>query len=606
MSVRVLVGHVLARLADLPDESVHCVVTSPPYYGLRSYGTAPQVWGGDPNCRHEWGNSAGKLRSKTDTGNVRSARDWNQFEASNGNFCHCGAWRGDLGLEPTPELFIAHMVEVFREVRRVLRRDGTLWLNIGDGYFGTGKGPTPPTGFHGAAGVPYPTKGVYSLPGYKSKDLMMIPAQLALALRADGWWLRSEIVWAKKAPMPESCTDRPTCAHEKVFLFAKGQWKSRVIKFSDLHGQRVHLGKHLGSDPSYPRGVQICVSLARAIFDRAQSEQGFGLPPFYAEEWQQCDGHGDSDFVSSLPPQARAAIWAARFCGGNATAEEFLHEIDRLPIALGNSGDFLISRVAPERLDTPAIDGDRKRTITVHDAGQVSEIDFAHEQIVYRTSTTCKYFYDAEAVKEESITNDPRKPYTSAGAKNGPQASPDYVWHSGERRKGDDFSSRNMRNVWHLGPEPFPEAHFATFVSEIPRRAILAGTSAKGVCPKCAAPWVRQTKTEFVKLADRRPTRKAVQPGAQMADINSNNVMGYNDTQTIGWRPSCSCDADGKYTDPIPATCLDPFLGSGTTAMVADQLGRHCIGIELAPSYAAMSERRVRADAGMFAQIAAE
>jgi DNA modification methylase len=241
-------------------------------------------------------------------------------------FCHCGAWRGDLGLEPTPELFIQHLVEIFREVRRVLRKDGTLWLNIGDSYAGGGKGGG---GSYDAErrqwreGNPAKNGGVSNrdglcgVPGYKPKDLMMLPAQLALALRADGWYLRSEIVWAKKAPMPESVTDRPTCAHEKVFLLTK----------------------------------------------------------------------------------------------------------------------------------------------------------------------SARYFYDAEAVKEEAEYGENRATYAGGNDRirqanicSGGATNPD----KGMARP--QVTTRNMRNVWTLGPEPFPEAHFATFVSEIPRRAILAGTSAKGVC----------------------------------------------------------------------------------------------------------------------------
>jgi hypothetical protein len=165
-----------------------------------------------------------------------------------------------------------------------------------------------------------------------------------------------------------------------------------------------------------------------------------------------------------------------------------------------------------------------------------------------------------------------------------------------------------MRNVWHLGPEPFPEAHFATFVTEIPRRAILAGTSARGVCPKCGGPWVRETRSSLYS---------STYGGSHRPDVpDSNDQKGAGEqfgtraftermrkeVETLGWRPSCSCNAG----DPIPATCLDPFLGAGTTALVADQLGRDCIGIELSRPYAVMAEGRVREDAGMFAQIAAK
>ena len=142
MSVRVLVGHVLDRLRELPDESVHCCVTSPPYYGLRDYGIEPQVWGGDPGCEHGWG-AHGALASerlccrqrRRPAPDVAARRTAKTARHRRRPFCrHCNAWRGSLGLEPTLDLYLDHMVEIFRELRRVLRKDGTCWLNIGDSY----------------------------------------------------------------------------------------------------------------------------------------------------------------------------------------------------------------------------------------------------------------------------------------------------------------------------------------------------------------------------------------------------------------------------------------------------------------------------------------
>ena len=165
---KVYCGDVLDELRKLPDEHIQCVVTSPPYWGLRDYGV-----------------------------------------------------EGQLGLESTPEEYVTKMVEVFREVKRVLRKDGTLWLNLGDSYSGScqtggvnsisGKGKSQPHVKH---------KRNTNL---KPKDLVGIPWMVAFALRADGWWLRSDIVWGKGNCMPESVTDRPTRSHEYVFLLAKSR-----------------------------------------------------------------------------------------------------------------------------------------------------------------------------------------------------------------------------------------------------------------------------------------------------------------------------------------------------------------------------------------------
>lgn len=172
----ILCGDALTQLRTLPSESIHCCVSSPPYFGLRDYGHSEQI-----------------------------------------------------GQEPSLEAYVARLVEVFREVRRVLRRDGTLWLNLGDAYaagggadyqrleqlgarMGTGGGKKHSSRKTGRAPTPH---------GLKPKDLLMIPARVALALQADGWYLRADIIWHKPNPMPESVSDRPTKAHEYIFLLAK-------------------------------------------------------------------------------------------------------------------------------------------------------------------------------------------------------------------------------------------------------------------------------------------------------------------------------------------------------------------------------------------------
>lgn len=161
-------GDTIAGLKTRPDNSVHCCVTSPPYYGLRNYGMD-----------------------------------------------------GQYGLEPSPEEYVARMVNVFHEVKRVLRDDGTLWLNIGDSYAGSGKGPAGkiknraygPNGMTSHSGlVPR---------GMKAGDLMGIPWMLAFALRNDGWYLRSDVIWQKNSCLPESVKNRPTKSHEYVFLLTK-------------------------------------------------------------------------------------------------------------------------------------------------------------------------------------------------------------------------------------------------------------------------------------------------------------------------------------------------------------------------------------------------
>ena len=218
----ILTGHALDVLKTIPDESVHMAWTSPPYWGLRDYGLEPQVWGGE-ECRHQWGRSipgGAKGGSGTPTDKNNRGEGYGRG-VMRGNFCeHCGAWRGALGLEPTPELYVHHLVEIFREVRRVLRPDGTVWLNLGDCYASQG-GPEPPQtkwAIDGASNTMNAGRSRKTPVGLKPKDLVGVPWMTAFALRNDGWWLRSGIVWEKPNALPSSVHDRPTMSHEFVFL----------------------------------------------------------------------------------------------------------------------------------------------------------------------------------------------------------------------------------------------------------------------------------------------------------------------------------------------------------------------------------------------------
>lgn len=317
---RLICADVLDGLRQLPDESVQCVVTSPPYWGLRDYGV-----------------------------------------------------EGQFGLEPTPGKHTARMVEVFRAVRRVLRSDGTLWLNYGDCYCSGNRGAWDGNRIKNAASLQNSHRASDLIPrapnrlnppGLKNKDLVGMPWRVAFALQADGWWLRSDIIWSKPNPMPESVTDRPTKAHEYLFLLTKN----------------------------------------------------------------------------------------------------------------------------------------------------------------------AQYFYDADAIKQPT-------------------------------------TGSNRRDVWHIATQPCPETHFAAFPEKLVELCVLAGTSAKGVCPVCGAPWER------------------------IVNILGESTGGHSIRQrkTLGWQSTCKHD-----TEPVPATVLDPFSGSGTTGVAALKANRHYIGIDLNPDYIEMSRKRIQ------------
>ncbi|HEX8838786.1 MAG TPA: site-specific DNA-methyltransferase [Candidatus Acidoferrum sp.] len=378
---RIIVGDCRNVLRTLPADSVHCVVTSPPYWGLRDYGVS-----------------------------------------------------GQLGLEPTFTEFIDKMVEVFREVRRVLRPDGTLWLNLGDSYTSAGGGgEARMVELHGERDTDFRRgtveqgrsgKRPFASVGLKPKDLCGIPWRVALALQADGWWLRQDIIWSKPNPMPESVTDRCTKAHEYLFLLSK----------------------------------------------------------------------------------------------------------------------------------------------------------------------SARYFYDAEAIKEISV-----EPLRAREAGNG-ESAVDRKTRGFDNCMGNT-GSRNRHSVWEIATSPFPEAHFATFPPALVEPCIKAGTSEKGCCSKCGAPWERQV--EKIKRGD---WLKGKTDEVRFSSGNTRNQAGgqkewdsYVPAKTLGWSPTCTCQAP-----VIPCTVLDPFGGAGTTGLVADRLQRNAVLIELNPTYAAMAEQRIFSDAPLF------
>lgn len=291
-------GDALEVLQSLPDESVQCCVTSPPYWGLRDYGVA-----------------------------------------------------GQLGLEATPEAYVERMVSIFREVKRVLREDGTLWLNLGDSYAGGGRGggsqdckqrtnegsliaPTPMTAFRPGAGRAdivdergqRNRNGIGPVKGIKPKDLIGIPWMVAFALRADGWYLRSDIIWAKPNPMPESVMDRPTRSHEYLFLLTKRPRyyydadaikepasESSIERWSqDIDSQE---GSHRANGGMKTNGTMKAVGGPRSEKQRGHSRRhdGFNDRWDQMERDEQCSGMRNKRDVWTVPPAAYKEAHFATF-----------------------------------------------------------------------------------------------------------------------------------------------------------------------------------------------------------------------------------------------------------------------------------------------------
>lgn len=565
-------GNAIDRLRELPDNSIHCTVTSPPYWGLRSY-----------------------------------LPDGHQDKHM------------ELGLEPTPEAYVANMVEVFREVRRVLRADGVCFLNLGDCYAtGAGKvGDCPGggeqgerwKGYRGTHSADNSGKAAYRLAdggftqpnrmpiaGLKPKDLVGMPWRAAFALQADGWWLRSDIIWSKPSPMPESVRDRPTKAHEYIFMLAKGKWSRRAVKLSDLRDDRIHFSTDLVGSDANTWAAKLSIGIATAILNSSHVQEQLGGRSFNEQIRQERERASGGHPVADLPPMHRMARYAARVLNADASPKEFLAEVHRIGLVLGKRDSFLIRGCDAEIAYTPAINAYGKTSIAIHDAGKIGEFDLVHGQIIAHTPTTCTYFYDAEAVKEVGSGRAPGNitthkhddgtdlNRTKAGL-NSIGASP----------------TRNLRSVWTIPSAPFREAHFATFPPALAETCIKAGTSERGCCPTCGAPWVRVVKR--TRMRDGSEVLKGAWASDTPQRIAKTGVGHWRDktttTETTGWEPGCSC----HHASPVPCVVLDPFVGSGTSMLVADRLQRDGIGIELNPGYVEMATARLSEDIPLFSGV---
>jgi DNA modification methylase len=491
-------GDAAQVLAGLPAGSVHMCVTSPPFFGLRDYGTGE--WeGGVDGCNHL---ESGESRTAASVAASGLDGGKNQVHRSHtfGAVCgKCGARRVDsqIGLEDTPGGWVAALVTVFHQVHRVLRDDGTLWIECGDSYVSgqggrqssVGEMPASPlrigsdgdigrddvdTGswWSGATEKLTPARGETDL---KPKDLLGQPFMLAFALRADGWYWRGMYPWAKRNAMPESVRDRFTTAHSYVMQFAK--------------------------KPRY-------------FFDAVAVQE--------PAEWARW---GDQT-VPKHDGTPTASGWV-----GGATKDE-LHDRYVNPGNRTNNGQ------KPRTDERRGFD--QRLELAGGTKNRRSVIDIPTEANGLAVCAVC-----------------------------------DAYWEGGAPRQ-------------HCG-QPVVQ-HFAAFPRALARLAIQAGTSEHGVCSECGAPWERVTETSGEWRAQHELPAKhngevyRTNPGGGISGRNTNRV-----TVSIGWRPTCAHEDAPR----IPATCLDPFAGSGTTLLVAREQGRHAVGVELNQDYCRMMRARL-------------
>ncbi len=467
--LKVYCGDVLDTLKMIQPRKFQTCITSPPYWGLRDYKTG--TWeGGDSECDHRRKNVRPDHSGRTIKGRGHQGSAVSSATPYKETCGICGAKRIDrqIGLEPTIEEYVEKMVEVFREVRRVLRDDGVLFLNLGDSYVG---GPRRDEGFnerwHGKhylsdkQGETARTRPERKQPiNLKPKNLIGMPWRVALALQEDGWWLRSDIIWSKNNPMPSSVTDRPTCSHEYLFMLSK-----KAKYFYD--GDAIR-------EPS--------VDPHRIRSDQVGGNKGIEV-------------HHSPGGIYTQNPQGRAGI---------------------------SKDDY------DERKWADRSDGLSRPPMTMKD-----------------------------------------REYNPLG--------------------------RNKRTVWTIPTQPFPGSHFAVFPEKLVEPCVLAGTSAKGCCPGCSAPWRRTVARTFRPQADVSP-EKGVRGHTGQKPMDESNTWagtprGTTESQTTGWEPTCRCPVLEAYDQgireikPIECWILDPFCGTATVGVVALAHGRKFCGIDLSEEY---------------------
>lgn len=568
-NIKIYQGHILEVLKTFNDESVNTIITSPPYWGLRDYGEDTKtIWDGDPSCEHNW-ETVDVLRKATpgDKPSSKSIIASKRTNAENrpgkpSQFCSkCGAWYGQLGLEPTLDLYISHLLQVTAELKRVLRKDGVMFWNHGDSYGGsaTGSLPNPNPNFRSIRTQEAEMEGQEAIKQgpetYKKKYpkcLMLQNFRLILRMIDEqGWILRNDIIWHKKNHMPSSVKDRFSNAYEPIFMFAKQ------------------------SKPQYYYNIKTVLMADRKAKDPKENIDW---------EWRPCP-RCQKDFLAVAPNgkstyRKSPVLGPCSRCKGTGKikhsfwrALDYWFDLDavRLP---HKENSILRVKSAKERTTQPK--EERKVDVNIGAIPQRSSLD----GIVVDINPSGKNPGDVWKITQDLfqiIVND----------KNGENIFKATVpqdelincfghWFDGEEYQSND--------LWTIPTQPFPEAHFATFPERLINPMILVGCPRR-VCKKCGKARIRITKVKYIQPETRGSTkinRLKDKEGYRPKAIYS------TEHQTVGWT-DCGCNAGWT-----PGIVLDPFVGAGAVLRVAKNLGYAAIGIDIKEEYCNMAIKGIK------------
>jgi DNA modification methylase len=555
---RVLTGDARERLAELDAGSVHTCVTSPPYFGLRDYAT-----------------------------------------------------EGQIGLEPTPDEYVAALVDVFREVRRVLRDDGTVWLNLGDSFCSTDKwggGVGGNTGKHTVNGADVPSWAVRSrkqpMPGVKPKDLLGIPWMVAFALRQPYEVVaikdRVDRAWLAALIDGEGCITTtvatPTTGTNEsygvVIVVRMSEWEclDRIVEITGMSKvqDEAHYPSNHGPVFSWKVSGENAATLLAEVYPYLRIKRQQAVAAWNLQRLK--DG---------ITTKRGVAIPVA-----NMEMRRELHRVLRAlnqrepvdvpgwcaePTYTVEPGWYLRSDVIwskPNPMPESVTDRPTK----------------AHEYL-FLLSKAPSYFYDADAIREQSDPRQAAHDQRYARIYDGPatdpaNGQPGNVNNGGIHSRAPTDGRANKRSVWTVATQPYPGAHFATFAPKLIEPCVLAGAPERA-CGECGAPWERVVEREEGQPHTRGEqawtngsgTFQRDNPGGGLANLSG-------PSRTLGFAPSCIHNADS-----VPGVVLDPFAGAGTTGMVALRHNRSFVGIELNPEYADMARWRIRDDAPLLNHV---
>ena len=494
---KIITGDSLEKLKEIPDGTVNCIVTSPPYFGLRDYGTGEWI-GGDPNCPHY---RTTKYSENTATGHKAMMDTGNPVgDAIYKSVCPiCGAVRVDkqIGLEETPQEYIERLVLVFRECKRALKDDGTLWVNIGDSYnssqAGNLKGGFQAQNNPGSFAQTY-TK--HLVDDCKPKDLIGIPWMLAFALRNDGWYLRQDIIWHKTNPMPESVRDRCTKAHEYIFLLSKNPryyFDHEQMMENAIGETRIRTGSNHGQS-KYKDTDQESMMRQGMSRDRGNNivEKRNHMPSkeMFLEFIKKT--RPNILFENTDVPKTTIEHWYRQDSGFSFPTRD-----DWLKVA-----DYL---------------DDYSETF--------QRINYGLTEVEYETDDILKNA-NGKRNKRDVWEVPDHKNLQYKGQQN----------HSMHERRAEGLSDiqytrRNKRDVWTVSVASFKEAHFATFPEELIEPCVLAGCPRGGTVldPFCGSGTtgvvsIRNERNfigvelnpEYAEMSERRITKEREQ-GIQMS-----------------------------------------------------------------------------------------